>query len=182
MGPIHWPAEGGGIAVADSIVDGRGGAAIGGAESPPAEKGNDENAAGPTASIDRTTLFGPSYFNELSASDVLFDGPVKVRWPDAGYVRFSWVPNGSLTPLRYQCYPEHGNETRRPVFTSRRFGDPGYGQLSELTPLWIRKGAEDGSEIGVFHELYEQECLGRLRSALDEFLPYGLQAGVIFIT
>ncbi len=49
-------------------------------------------------------------------------------------------------------------------------------------PDELRTGAEDGSEMGAFAALQHPQRLLQLRTRLDEYLPYGLEAGFIFVT
>jgi len=95
-------------------------------------------------------------------------------------VRFSWVPPGSRTPRRYHCQPEEGDLETRPHFTSLRYGDPGYCQLRQYTPEKIRRGAHDESEMGALHSLYQPQRETNLRVRMDEYLRFGLEAGLIY--
>lgn len=69
-----------------------------------------------------------------------------------------------------------------PAFTSTRYGDPGYGQLSLTCPVEIRTGAEDGAELGAFGFLKQPQRIADLQSSLDEYLRFGLEAGIFFAT
>jgi hypothetical protein len=64
-------------------------------------------------------------------------------------------------------------------FTSRRFGDPGYAQLSETAPESILRGAENRSEIGAFSRLLSPIKLDDLKAKVNEFMPFGLIAQYI---
>ena len=68
----------------------------------------------------------------------------------------------------------------RPVFTSLRYGDAGYCQLSERTAVQIRQGADDQAEMGAFHDLYQPQRKANLRARLDEYLRFGLEAGIFY--
>jgi hypothetical protein len=46
----------------------------------------------------------------------------------------------------------------------------------------IRAGAEDGSEMGVFCHLKQPQRETNLRIRLEEYLPFGLDPGVIYVT
>jgi hypothetical protein len=46
--------------------------------------------------------------------------------------------------------------------------------------LEITTGAEDGGEMGAFHLLQQAQRIANLRTALDEYLRVGLEAGVFF--
>ena len=70
----------------------------------------------------------------------------------------------------------------RPLFVSRRYGDPGYGQLELRCAAQIRTGAESGAEMGAFEFLKQPQREANLRDALDEYLRFGLEAGLFFIT
>jgi hypothetical protein len=70
----------------------------------------------------------------------------------------------------------------QPRFTSTTYGDPGYAQLTPNCPIEIRTGAEDGSEMGVFHFLKQPQQEANLQASLKEYLRFGLQADLIHIT
>jgi hypothetical protein len=126
-----------------------------------------------------------------------------------GCVRFSYVPSGSRTPRRYRCQPETAvlqaiaaAEKANPllnaadkaaiadivtsrvhaVWNARRYGDPAYMQLAPACAKEIVTGADDEAEMGVFHDLYQPQRLANLRIRLQEYLRFGLEAGVIFMS
>ena len=70
----------------------------------------------------------------------------------------------------------------QPVWTSRQFGQAGYVQLHGSCPLEIRTGAEDGSEMGVFHRVFQSQRESNLRTRLGEYLRLGLDADVLYVT
>lgn len=70
----------------------------------------------------------------------------------------------------------------RPQFTSLRYGDAGYCQLSRRTAAEIREGADDDAEMGAFHDLYQPQRESNLRVRLDEYLRFGLEAGILYAT
>jgi hypothetical protein len=65
------------------------------------------------------------------------------------------------------------------VFQSREFGEPGCGVLHPATSTAVQQGAEDGGEMGAYHE----EAFALRRNAmldkLADFLPVGLEAVVV---
>jgi hypothetical protein len=69
-----------------------------------------------------------------------------------------------------------------PHFTSIRYGTPGYAQLAAGCPEEIRRGAEDGSEMGAFHDLFQPQREDGLRQRIDEYIPAGSQAGIVIET
>jgi hypothetical protein len=202
-GPISLPEHAAGLWLLDSIVDGLGGAAVRGALRAGVER------SGCPLTVERSTLLGRTRVRSLDARDSIFDGEVACARIQTGGVRSSFVPPGSRTPRRLRCQPELAVEAairereRRqpqplqpeldairgriegalsPSFTSRRFGAPGYAQLRLGCPEEIATGAEDGSEQGVFSHLKQPQRESNLRIRLDEYLPFGLEPGLIYVT
>ena len=68
-----------------------------------------------------------------------------------------------------------------PSFESDRYGRPEFAQLRRTCPVQIRTGAEDGSEMGAFCVLKQPQRESNLRLRLDEYLPVGLEAGLIYV-
>jgi hypothetical protein len=68
----------------------------------------------------------------------------------------------------------------QPQFESTRYGRPTYCQLAEACPEEIERGADDESEMGVFHDLYQPQRAANLRARLDEYTPAGAEAGIIY--
>lgn len=69
-----------------------------------------------------------------------------------------------------------------PSFTAIHYGLPEYAQLRLGCPIQIRTGAEDGSEMGAFSHLKQPQRETNLRIRLEEYLPFGLDAGFIYVT
>jgi hypothetical protein len=164
--------DGAEVSITDSIVDA-------GAESGVAFAGLSGTEAGAPLELDDATVIGrvKTLTMTMATNTILLaDGaaPVVADRIQSGCVRFSCVPSGSRVPKRYRC------PSVRPVFTSLRYGDPGYGQLSQACPSEIREGADDGAEMGAFHDLQEPQREAALRSSLDEYLRFGLEAGIFF--
>jgi hypothetical protein len=197
-GPVVCPEHAEGIWVLDSILDGLGGLALQAA-------GGD-----PTAPLDieRSTILGGVRAHSLDASESIFTDLVRIARTQAGCVRFSFVPRGSRTPRRYRCQPDLGIRKAldealavdptlttaqkdairayvagwlRPSFTTRRYGQPAYCQLRLAAPAEIRTGAEDGSEMGVYCHVKQPQRESNLSIRLEEYLPFGLEAGVIYV-
>jgi hypothetical protein len=106
--------------------------------------------------------------------------PLLVQRRQEGCVRFCYVPAGSITPRRFHCVPNDTAATALPLFTSLRYGDPGYGQLRRATSPAIRAGGDNDSEIGVLNALFQPQREANLRLRLDEYLRFGLHAGLFF--
>ncbi|MBI1395852.1 MAG: hypothetical protein GC151_07715 [Betaproteobacteria bacterium] len=147
-------------------------------------------AAGGTLESRNSTVIGRVHVKEIAlASNTIFSARGDATWPAPvrcvqlaqGCVRFSYVPPGSVVPRPYRCQPAAASDAGRvqPDFTSSRFGDAAYGQVSRRTAREIREGADDGAEMGAFHDLYTPQRLASLGARLDEFLRFGLEAGVM---
>ena len=188
VGTIRLPQQSAGLQIHDSIVDGVSGIAISGAPD-----SSSEDSFGPPTSLHRSTVLGEVRVAELTTSDVIFTHRISVQRQRIGFVRYCYVSDESRTPRRYHCQPDMAlvdmtdpaleQQTRarlKPLFTSLVLGQPGYAQLSLRCPVEIRTGAEDGSEMGTFHNLHQPQRQSRLRAALDEYLPIGLQASIYF--
>lgn len=150
----------------------------------------------------RSTVFGQTTVHAIElAENSIFDGLVRVARSQIGCMRFCYVTPGSRTPRRYHCQPDGAVaaiprykknwmkkeraevELRmRPQFTSRRYGTPAHCQLALTCAAEIRRGADDESEMGVFHDLFQPQREANLRVRLDEYTPAGIDAGIIFAT
>jgi hypothetical protein len=139
--------------------------------------------AGGPLQIENSTVIGEVYTRQLTlASNTLFMSPVRVEQRQEGCVRFCYLAPGSVTPRRHRCQPAtSGDAVRvRPVFTSDRYGDAAYGQLSGRCAVEIRHGADDEAEMGAFHDLFQPQREAYLRARLDDYLRFGLEAGLLF--
>lgn len=147
-------------------------------------------------SFERCTVIGNVSVHSIRhAENSIFTGEMMVARTQEGCMRFCYVPDGSRTPRKYQCMPdsliaEPGKTDEekaadlqrvRPSFTSRCYGKPGYCQLAIDCPMEIREGAEDESEMGVFHDLYQPQREANLRLRLVEYTPAGMESGIIFV-
>jgi hypothetical protein len=97
-------------------------------------------------------------------------------------MRFCWLPAESVAPRRFRCQPDTIHPEVLPHFTSLRYADPGYCQLRRSTSPLIREGADDGGEMGVMHALLQPQRETNLRIRLDEYLRFGLRAGLFYAT
>jgi hypothetical protein len=131
--------------------------------------------------IDATTVFGDIVTGRIDASELLVEGRVLAEDQQTGCFRFSAALSGGRVPHPYQSHFFAG---RLPpgLFVSRRFGDPGYAQLSEIAPPEIREGGEDGVEIGAYKRALDPIKRADLAAKLREFLPINAIAQLIFET
>ena len=151
----------------------------------------DGASPGAALSLDACTLIGKLHTSEvgLISNSILFAAlapadswtvPVRAERKQVGCVRFSWLPFNSILPRRHRCQPDSSSAARHiaPRFTSLRYGTPAYGQLATSTATEILQGADDESEMGVFHQLYGAQRVTNLRIRLAEYLRVGLRAGI----
>ncbi len=96
-----------------------------------------------------------------------------------GCLRFSFLPAGAKTPRRYECV-EQTIAGPQPIFFALRYGRPGYMKLLTSTPDVVRRGAEDGGEMGAFHFVLAPLRETDLRVRMTEYLPVGLEFGILY--
>lgn len=159
--------------------------------------------------LERSTLLGEARAGTLEMSESITTGLITSERTQAGCVRFSYVRPGSTTPRRYRCQPglavakaiEEAVERDPaltdaqkaalrasvelrvvPSFNARLYGQPAYVQLRGSSPVQIRTGAEDGSEMGAYSHVKQAQREANLKLRLEEYLPFGLEAGLLFAT
>jgi hypothetical protein len=158
--------------------------------------------------IRRCTVFGIVNVHAIElAENSIFTDCLNVARRQLGCMRFCYVPHGCRTPRRYHCQPDLAEEAAvealhqivaaptqseidvargrarlrvHPHYNSVRYGAPTYCQLAASCPVEITQGADDEAELGVFHNLYQPQRAANLRARLDEYMPAGMQAGIIF--
>ncbi len=173
------------LAVSDSLIDageGPGAAALGAPGAPLA-----------AVDLQRVTIFGEVHAAVAVAEGSLFCAPLVVSDPDRGLVAHSYLAPGSRPARTFACEPESSLKatTRdderarlegilRPTFLSRRYGDPGYGELAPGVPDALRRGGAGGEEMGVWSFLRRPVRLERLERIVAEMLPAGERAVVTF--
>ncbi len=118
------------------------------------------------------------FLSKLAAGDT-WAAPLIVDRRQVGCVRFSYLPAGAMTPRQFKCV-EQKLAGAQPIFFALRYGAPGYAKLLASTPDAIRRGASDGGEMGAFHFLLAPLREGDLRIRLKEYLPVGMEFGIIY--
>jgi hypothetical protein len=157
----------------------------------------------------RCTVFGKVLVHAIGlAENCIFTNCLSVARRQLGCMRFCYVPEDCRTPRRYHCQPDLAEQAIeeqlrgqapnisqddidaararernrvRPQFNSVRYGRPDYAQLANLCAEEIKRGADDESEMGAFHDLYHPQREANLRARLDEYTPAGMQAGIILV-
>jgi hypothetical protein len=114
----------------------------------------------------------------LSSGDA-WPSPICADRQQQGCVRFSYLPLGAVVPRQYECVVS-GEGTVRPMFYALSYGRPGYLKLLPSTDDAIRRGADDGGEMGAFHFLLAPQRETDLMVRLQEYLPVGLEFGIFY--
>lgn len=177
------------LEICDSIVDATGVERV-------ALGAPDEAVAYVEASFRRCTVIGEVQAHGIAlAEDSIFASPLRVLRRQHGCVRFCYVPGGSRTPRRFHCQPDlalaavaaadavkRAHERLRvvPQFRSQRYPAPYYLRLADSCCAEIRRGASDRSAMGVYHDLYEPQREANLVARLQEYVPAGTDAGILF--
>jgi hypothetical protein len=179
-------AEGSQAEIAESIVDALGPAGV-------AYAATDGAGPGGRLELRASTVIGKLHtavlslaensilHAELGAGDS-WAAPVRAERRQEGCVRFCYLPLDSFVPRRFSCVPRDAAEAEglRPQFVSLRYGAPGYGLLHPSCAAAISRGADDEGELGAFHirALPQREAV--LLQRLDEYLRFGLEAGIFY--
>ena len=138
------------------------------------------------ARLEYVTVLDGLGAGRLQASDSILSGTVTV--PDAAdtevehCVRYSRIDADTANVVTRYCtsstplYVELDfDDGRRPA----NFGETGCGVLHPACSRSIRSGAEDGGEMGAFHDRRYSLALEAVSTKLQDFLPLGLDAVLI---
>ncbi|MDF0677304.1 MAG: hypothetical protein P0120_23655 [Nitrospira sp.] len=189
------------IALVNSVIDS-------GSDGATAVGALNHEVAHAVLAIERSTILGQVRAHAIDAAlNTIFTSWVQVDRRQRGEMRFCYVPPESRTPSRHQCQPDLAEQdakmrlrvelkrqpTRqevdaaqravrsriRPSFTSQQYGTATYCQLSASCPQEIVRGADDEGEMGVFHDLHYPQRLANLEARLNEYIPAGMESGII---
>jgi hypothetical protein len=99
-------------------------------------------------------------------------------------LRVEAAKKGIPEPAQTELDAAKGRERVRvkPQFNGVRYGTPDYCQLADTCADEIKRGADDESEMGAFHDLFQPQREANLLARLDEFTPAGMDAGIIHAT
>jgi hypothetical protein len=150
----------------------------------------DGASGGGALTLQGCTVIGKVHASLLTlASNSIFWGALAAgdKWAAAliadrkqeGCVRFSFLPIGAKTPRRFECVEERLASVQ-PIFFGLRYGSAGYCKLLPATPDAVRRGADDGGEMGAFHFVLGPQRETDLRIRIEEYLPAGLEFGIIY--
>lgn len=156
------------ISISDSIIQGR-----------PGEAALSVSTA--MVELDRVTVVGDCHCGRADISQSIIDGAVQVEDAQGSCFRFSTARSGGRIPAQYESVilPDGLPPAS---FVSRRFGDPGYLQLSESCLVEIAAGAENGSEMGVFNRALDPIKRADLKAKVQEYAPVQARVQFQFVT
>lgn len=182
-GPITASAAGN-VRICDSIVDAKSPCCV-------AYAGADGHTAGADLHIEDSTVIGRVRTRTMRlASNTIFLARLGRHdpWPaalwcsrtQAGCMRFCSLPRESITPRRHECLAPDADSADlfSPSFITLRYGQPAYALLSGDVPLAVWKGADNGSQMGVYHQIQETEAIANVQIRVPEYLPVLLEAGI----
>jgi hypothetical protein len=133
------------------------------------------SGAGGSAVLEYCTVLSSwSSAAKALASDCIF--PADFAAASAICLRYSSVAAAALSNLQQQ----KTNNSSRPVFLSAKFGETGAGVLAQNCSAALLEGAEDGGEMGVFHDWRFAAQTRALTLKLTDFLPMGMQPVAIW--
>ncbi len=208
-GPLRLPEHADGLSILDSIVDGLGGPAIAGTDTE--QNGPPTTLERVTlfgqSQFKKLLLASEVIFTDKVTTELCQEGCVRFSFVPQGSGtprRYHCQPDleiarqieesekkaraaGTIyTPKEWKKIKDDiRNEISDwlvPSFTANNYGLPGYAQIRLGCPVQIRTGAEDGSEMGAFSHLKQAQRETNLRIRLEEYLPFGLEAGLIYVT
>lgn len=156
--------------------------------------GPDPASPGASLHIEESTVIGRVWAQAIRlASNTIFwsrlgecdpwRAPVWVNRVQVGCARFCWLPANAFVPRRYECLPPDASSegALEPKFVTLRFGQPGYCLISGDAPVAVWKGADNGSQIGVYYQIQETEAVTNIQIRSEEYLPANLERGVFLI-
>jgi hypothetical protein len=156
--------------------------------------------------VEHSTVVGLVQTHAMDlAENSIFWGSVQVARRQRGCMRFCFVPRPCHTPRRFNCQPDLVEERVRelvasgdldmseqervmalerlrvrPKFSSLRYGRPTYCRLADACAPEITRGADDESEMGVFHELYQPQRAANLTARLEQHTPAAADIGIVY--
>jgi len=133
--------------------------------------------------LDRVTLDGQAYVERLTGNLCLLSDTVEVADDQHGCLQFSGWADGSRLPPLNETASFPGQST---LFTSRRFGDPGFMQLAPEAGLFgppsLLDGGPDRAEMGAFADEKNAVKDRAILSKFQEYMPLGLTPVIVHVT
>ena len=138
------------------------------------------NAWGAPLDFDGVTCFGGVRVAAVGGLGGIFTQRFAVLDNQRGCIKWSaFSGDADRLPPNHFCVYATG---ARIVFTSERFGDPGYAQLARETDRRVRELGPDDDAMGAFGFLLEAHKWTNLHVRLREFMPVGVRPLVVPVT
>lgn len=138
------------------------------------------NAWGAPFDFDGLTCFGPVRVAAVGGLGGIFTQRFAVLDDQRGCIKWTaFSGDADRLPPNHFCVPA---SDARIVFTSERFGDPGYAQLARETDRRVRELGPDDDAMGAFGFLLEAHKWTNLHVRLREFMPVGVRPLVVPVT
>ena len=135
---------------------------------------------GPRLSVDGVTIFGACRLRRLSGRGGIFVHRCEVLDHQQGCIKFSYLRGeGDRLPQNHACV--RGTEAVLD-FTSERFGEPAYAQLSRNSDFRIRERGPREDAMGAFGFLLEAHKWRNLQIRFREFMPVGVRPLLVPVT
>jgi hypothetical protein len=173
--------EGYRLDIEDSIVD----AGLGFADAPTglfaiAAVTNPDSAWGAPLNFDGLTCFGPVRVAAVGGFGGIFTQRFEVLDNQHGCIKWTaFSGDADRLPPNHFCV---NALDARIIFTSERFNDPGYAQLTRSTDRRVRELGPDDDMMGAFGFLLEAHKWTNLQLRLREFMPVGVRPLVVPVT
>jgi len=130
--------------------------------------------------LDRCTVLGEVRCARAEISQTLIDGDLWVENAQDSCFRFSTARRGRIpSPYESVLFPDG---LPAESFVSRRFGDPGLAQLAAACPPSVARGAENGTEMGVFNRALDPIKRDDLAAKLAEYAPVQARVQIVTMT
>jgi hypothetical protein len=123
--------------------------------------------------MERSTVLGATGTQALTASNCIFLGALNLADIPASCMRYTRHPKNLPPVRRFRCTSGY------PIFGSVRFGHPAYAHLTRNTADSVRKGGEDGGEMGCFYQAGIPWREQNVQKKLQEYLPAGLRPAFV---
>jgi hypothetical protein len=139
------------------------------------------NAPGALVRLEYVTVLQDLVAEGIQASDCILPRPRRTEvgndLPSRGCLRYCCLPQGSVLAPPADLHIQKSTCTWvEPWFWSTDFKEPCCGVLHPETVSTILEGAEDGGELGAYHDAHHHLRRDALLAKLKEYLPVGMNA------
>ncbi|GAB4191974.1 MAG: hypothetical protein Tsb002_21290 [Wenzhouxiangellaceae bacterium] len=129
--------------------------------------------------LEYATVLSQTQAARLQCSDCIFldriSGAAPPAAPDSGCIRYSRISADQATG----GLSIHHSTRDVPVMFNQTFAQRSCGVLHPACAASISQGAEDGGEMGAYHDRYYSQLPQAVTDKLHDYLPVGLEAVII---